>query len=456
MTTYRDLLTTGQRRIGIWGIGSVGFSTMAFFAHEGVRGIGVDTNPERVEGVNRGRTNIVGMADWLGFPLEPLARKGLMHATGDYRDLLTSDVLVHFVAIPTERQGQPFHDLLVDVTQRLCQLADVPRQEPPLVIIESTLTPGTLDRIVIPIFRRHGFRIGESLFLGVAPRRDWFVEETRSLKNLARVYGGVEEKSTREIGGVLSIVCDDLHAAKDHKAAEMVKSIENAYRHMDITLANQLSLAFPHADMREILRLVGTKWNINTYFPSVGTGGYCIPISSLYVLEGAERPETLTLLQQTVDTDRSMPIRVANSLLRRGMRSVGILGLSYKGNVKVPELSPAIFLAQALKEGGATVRLADPYFKPEEIVRWAGVETFAVPEELDGFDALVVINDHREFTTPQVRERVLRTRRCRVILDNAGAWAAWDLQKAGLPYYLTGQAGWLEEPPGAEEAAIGR
>ena len=67
---------------------------------------------------------------------------------------------------------------------------------------------------------------------------------------------------------ILSIVCKKLHAASSYKVSEMVKSVENAYRHMDITLANQLSLAFPKDNIREVLKLVGTKWNLETFFKS--------------------------------------------------------------------------------------------------------------------------------------------------------------------------------------------
>ena len=69
---------------------------------------------------------------------------------------------------------------------------------------------------------------------------------------------------------VLSIVCKKLHAASTYKVSEMVKSIENAYRHMDITLANQLSLAFPKDNIREVLKLVGTKWNVEAFHPELG------------------------------------------------------------------------------------------------------------------------------------------------------------------------------------------
>ena len=78
----------------------------------------------------------------------------------------------------------------------------------------------------------------------------------------------------------------------------MAKSVENAFRQMDITLANQLSLAYPKENIREVLKLVGTKWNVNTYFPGFGTGGYCIPLSSQYVLNQVKKKSSLTFKQE--------------------------------------------------------------------------------------------------------------------------------------------------------------
>ena len=93
----------------------------------------------------------------------------------------------------------------------------------------------------------------------------------------------------------------------------MVKSIENAYRHMEITLANQLSLAYTNENMREVLKLVGTKWNIGTYHPGFGTGGYCIPLSSQYVLREVKDKSKLTLLRETIKTDTNINIRNASN-----------------------------------------------------------------------------------------------------------------------------------------------
>ena len=154
------------------------------------------------------------------------------------------------------------------------------------------------------------------------PVRDWFVEGTKSLRELDRVFGSTDKKSSKITKSILSIVCKKLHEASSHKVSEMVKSIENAYRHMEITLANQLSLAFPNDNMREVLKLVGTKWNIGTYYPGFGTGGYCIPLSSKYVLENVKNPKKLTLLRETIKTDNKINLLIARSIVKRRLKKL--------------------------------------------------------------------------------------------------------------------------------------
>jgi nucleotide sugar dehydrogenase len=394
MESYQKELLFQKKKIGVWGVGYIGFSTMAHYAANDVIALGYDVDDTRVRAVNRGEIYIPGLQYWLGFETEPLVKNGLLRATTDYAELLSSDVVVHFICIPTERAGKPYWNYLKDVLQKIAEIKKAKRHSrPPLLIIESTLTPGTTDKIILPTLKHSGIRVGKDVLLGVAPRRDWFVNRDKSLRDLDRVFGGFDSKSTKEVAGVLSIVCAKLHAASDYRVAEMIKSIENAYRHMEITLANQLTLAYPDVDMREALRLVGTKWNIGTYEPSFGTGGYCIPLSSQYVIEGAKRKHELSLLESTIRTDRSMPKRVAESIKRRGLKRVGILGLSYRGNLKVQILSPAIGIVAQLKCLGIAAQVYDPYFTAEEVKRFADAESFDFPDDLKLFDCLLVVAD---------------------------------------------------------------
>ena len=193
-----------------------------------------------------------------------------MRATSNYNDLITEDFLVHFVAIPTERNGKPYFKPLMSVLNNISKIKKNSKN-PPIVIVESTLAPKVSDKKIIPFLKRKKLTVGKNILLSIAPRRDWFIEGGKNLENLDRVYGSTDVKSTSVTKDVLSIVCKNfMQLALTN--SEMVKSVENAYRHMDITLANQLSLAFPKDNIREVLKLVGTKWNVEAFHPGIGAG----------------------------------------------------------------------------------------------------------------------------------------------------------------------------------------
>lgn len=443
MTSLREQLKQGTKRVGIWGLGYLGFSSMAHFAGNGVSCIGTDPLEERVEDVNRGRTTIPNLDMWLGFDTQPLAQAGLMRATTDWKELVTEDVAVHLIAVPTEHMGEPYDEPLRDVMEKLVHYRQLSIEMSPLIIVESTLTPRKVDELVIPMLETGGLRVGHDVLVGVAPRRDWFISPEKTLQTLPRVIGGTTPETTALMAEVLGIVSDHILRASDHRHAELVKSVENAYRHMDIALANQLSLAYPGLDVREVLRLVGTKWNMETYYPSFGTGGYCIPLAPQYVLEGARRPDELSLLKVALEADRAQPFRVARSLVRRGVERVGILGFAYKGNLKVHTLTPTLPILGELWRAGVVAKVHDPYFTLEELRRYCdpSVETFPFPEGLREFDAILIVADHTHYRLTKPRQVLEHLTRCWLVLDNVGVWRDFPLN--GIEYHVAGDRGWL-------------
>jgi nucleotide sugar dehydrogenase len=442
MGSLRHDLRNGERRVAIWGLGYLGFSSMAYLARSGVTCIGTDTLEQRVNEVNQGHTTIPQLAMWLGFETESLARAALMRASIDWKDLLADDVAVHIVAVPTEHMGEPYDEPLRDVLEKLVY-ARRRQESPPLVIIESTLTPRKVDELVVPTLESEGLQVGRDVLVGVAPRRDWFISPEKTLQSLPRVVGGTTPETTALIAEVLGIVSEHILPASDHRHAAMVKSVENAYRHLDIALANQLSRAYPDLDVREVLRLAGTKWNMDTYHPSFGTGGYCIPLAPKYVLEGATRPDELTLLRAALATDTEQPHRVARSLIERGVRRVGILGVSYKGDLKVHTLTPTLPIVRDLREAGVVAKVHDPQFTPDELRAYVDpeVEVFPFPAGLAEFDCVLVVADHLVYRSARARDVLPHLRNCRLVLDNVGVWRdfPWD----GIEYPVAGDRRWL-------------
>ena len=415
---------------------------MANFAAKGVACTGTDISKGVVETINRGEIPVPNMEYWLGFNPSYLVKSGIMNATTEWRRLLAPEYAVHMIAVPTEHEEEPWDGALVDVVRKISQM-EKDRVEPPLVIIESTLTPNKTDKVVIPVFENAGVRVGKDVLLGVAPRRDWFISPEKNLKSLPRVVGGTSPETTRCMIDVLGIVCDSLIQAPDHRHAEIVKSVENSFRHVEITLANQLSLAYPSLNMTEVLRLVGTKWNVGTYHPSFGSGGYCIPLSSKYVLEGAEKPDKLTILRETLSTDRNLPMIVADTILNSGLKSVGILGLSYKGDIRVHILSPALPICKRLMQNGVNVKVNDPYYTNDEIKRISGAESFIFPAGLAEFECILIVAGHRLYKAISELDLKSHLSKCKLILDNLEeSWREFEWESSGINYVVAGDPNW--------------
>ena len=435
---YQKLLKSKKYKIAVWGTGYIGLSTMVYFSKKKIKCVGFDTNKEKIKKINSGVIPLADLKKWFGFDIKSLVKSNYLKATSNYKELITEEFLVHFIAIPTEKNGKPYYKPLLSVLNNIAKINNNAKN-PPIIIVESTLAPKVSDKKIIPFLKRKKLKVGKNILLSIAPRRDWFIEGGKNLENLDRVYGSTDKQSTKVTKDVLSIVCKKLHVASSYRVSEMVKSVENAYRHMDITLANQLSLAFPKDNIREVLKLVGTKWNVETFNPGIGAGGYCIPLSSRYILSQVKSLNKLSLLRETIKTDDGMSKFIANSIKKKGLKKIGVLGLSYKGDLKVSVLSKVIPLVKSLKKKGLKVELFDPYFTDKEIFKAVKVKTFKFPGELKKFDGLIVSVNHKQFN---ISKKVLEknTKNCKLIIDHDGAWKKYNLKNN---YHLTGDREWI-------------
>ncbi|MGK7346158.1 MAG: UDP binding domain-containing protein [Candidatus Nitrospinota bacterium M3_3B_026] len=423
----------GKARIGVWGAGFIGGTTAMAYASEGVKVICYDINPNVALDINRGVLGVTNLEYWFGATMKEFIDGGLIRATSDWEEMRADDIKAHFIAVPTEREGAPWDDAILDVLGKLGDCAG------DLVIIESTLTPGRIDRMLT-----------DGLNIGVAPRRDWFHSPDKNLKNLPRVFAGVSPQTTEMMREVLSIVCDNLLAASDHRVAELVKSVENALLHVPAVLATQLVHAYPDIDIDEVLSLAATHWRIPKYYPSFGTGGYCIPLSSKYVLLGSSRPESLSILKSAVEFDAAEPYYVAERAIResQGDKTL-VMGISYKGDLKVHELSPAIKIIERLVSSGRRIFVNDPYYSEEEISRLFNgkVTPYDIKAGLDGFDSIVIVTDHKMYGRIPLRRLTGELKEGCAVFDNYGIWKKFKkpLENTGVRYYKVGQRGYVDD-----------
>lgn len=430
--SLRQKLLNRKGKIGIFGMGYIGYTTAAYFASEGVESIGVDVDASKVKKISNGEPPYQELEKWVPFNLREITEEGLINATTDHHKLLDESVNPLFIAVPTEKNTMPWYEPLKDVVHKIGE-----RKDDPLVVIESTLAVGTVDK----------FATLKKVV--VAPRRDWFISPEKNLKTLPRIVGGVTPEVTEEALDVLSIVCEKL-IPTDYREAELVKAVENAHRHVEAVFAQQLTLAYPTMNVRRVLELAGTKWNVNVMYPNgFGTGGYCIPLSSRYVLDGAEKPKELSLLKKTIQTDDSMAKRIADCFNKTQL-TIGCLGLSYKENIRVHILSPTVRLLKHMDSD--RVRVHDPLYTEREITEITGCKPLRFPEEVSEMDVLLLMTPH--YTYQRAPRNLIReaTKNCKLILDNTGIWKDVAFY---CPYALVGENGWLRKVKGVEETSIG-
>jgi nucleotide sugar dehydrogenase len=420
-TAFLRDLRSRKRAVGIWGCGAIGSSAAYYLGRVGLRCIGYDIVEERVREIREGRFQTTSAhVETVTTPEQPLDVTG----TTRWRDLEAANIGVHLVCVPTERAAEPSSAALEDVMPRIARVvrATPPTATPPLVSIESTILPRWLKEVVLPALRAEGLEVGRDVLVGAAPRRDWFNGADYTIETLPRIVGGCDAAATALLVAFYSLICRTVYPAIDAEHAAFTKVIENLIRYQGITLGNTLALAFPQFDMRHILRLASTKWNIPYYYPSLGIGGHCIPLAPQYVLEESD-----------VDNPYLQPVRDAiafneeyfSHLLQQrlqpllaGKRSVGVLGLAYTPDAKMHKLSPAFAVLDALRQT-PRLRLHDPYYSVEEIDDLCSVPAMNFPQDLPDCDVIVLVTAHSAYLHCPVEEYIAPGT---VIIDNVGAW----------------------------------
>ncbi len=440
---YLKLLKSHKAKICVWGCGYIGYSTMSFYAKNNILSLGYDVDKNKVDAINKGKINIYGLKNWLGFKLNKKQKKNISSTTNIKEIINDINILCHFICIPTEKDGKPFFKYLREVIKSILSRKNNKFNLRECIIIESTLTPNTVDNEIKKIFKIKNKKL-DNFHIAVAPRRDWFEDETKTLETLDRIFGTVNPKSNFIVRDILSQVSKTIHIATSYREAELVKSIENCYRHVEINLANELSLAYPDKNIREVLKLAGTKWNMNTYYPGFGTGGYCIPLSSKYVKSGSKFPKKLKIVNEAIQLDKKINFIIGKSIKNHKVKKVLVLGLSYKSNLKVHILSPTIELINYLKKNRISVTLIDPLYSDDEIKKIINVKTLNNINNFKNYDALIVMIKHNAFKRIKPK-KIISNSKIRLILDNACLFNRKNFSKnKKITYIQTGESNWLK------------
>lgn len=452
-----DRIEAKTAHLVVIGLGYVGLPLAARFAQVGFRVTGLEVNADKVATVNAGRCPIEGKEPGLAELVAGVVAGGRLGATTDYTVCRKADVVLIAVETPIDSVNQPRYRALRsalraleshlrmgipqgDAPQSQEDTAQSHRDAAQMLIVESTLAPGTMDKLVQPLLEAGGRRrAGEDFYLVHCPERVMPGRLLTNLTHMSRVVGGNTPKAARLAQALYShIVEADLDLA-DCVTAELVKTAENACRDVQIAFANELALICERvgADVWQVRELVNKSPGRNVLLPGAGVGGHCIPKDPWLLAYGASEMVKAKLIPAAREINDYMPLHMAE-LTRDALDEAGVeiedariavLGYAYLENSDDTRNTPSITLVNRLEELGAEVCIHDP-FVPE----YRG----DLEECVQGSDAVVVMVRHDEYQAIDLGE--LRAQIARpILIDGRNVFSAEQARAMGWSYHGVGQ-----------------
>ena len=420
-------------RISVVGMGKIGLPVAVQYASKGHHVIGCDIDARLVAAINEGEAR-TGVAAMDGLLVEQWAAGRLRATTDTAAAVAESEVTVLLVPVLVADGAPDYRHM----DAAAGQVADG-LQPGHLVVFETTFAVGTTRSRYVPLLTKGGLTLGEDVFVAFSPERVQSHRVIEDLRRYPKIVGGVDAASGDRARRFYEATLDaDVLMVRDAETAELTKLAESVYRDVNIALANELA-RYAHdveVDIVDVIAAANTEPLSQLHQPGAGVGGHCIPVYPYFLL--AERPE-LELVGLARRVNDGMPgwvlDRVGEAIGGLERKSVLVLGLSYRADVREVSHSVGLSLVEGLRAAGATPIGADTCYSDDEISRFGAVpldETW-----LDRVDAVIVqaLHDaYRRFPWERLRPGVF-------VLDGRNALDPEVIRSAGLRYLGVGRRG---------------
>lgn len=344
--------------VAVYGLGYIGLPTALAFAGAGRRVLGVDVNPAVIESIQNGLSHIA--EDGIQERLNQIQKSGLLQVSTE-----PGPADAHLVAVPTPTNVLHQADLSY-VESAAASIATVLRKGD-LVVIESTIPPGTCERVVGPIIERgSGLRYGRDYDLAHCPERVIPGRIFLEIVENDRIIGGTTPSAAEKAAELYRAFVEGDLLLTDAVTAELSKLMENTFRDVNIALANEFAEICEGvgASVFEAIALANRHPRVNILRPGIGVGGHCIPVDPWFLVQAAPECSDLIRTAREVNQNRTERIaeRICEYLWQSKSRSAALLGLSYKPDVDDFRESPAIEIVQAVREQWrGTLIVCDPF-----------------------------------------------------------------------------------------------
>ncbi len=397
-------------KIAVIGMGYVGIPCAALLADvDGFDVTGVQRRSPRsgwkIDAINAGRSPIEGDEPGLEDLIAKVVKKGTFRVTDDFSALKDMDTILIDVQTPTDGTGhEPQYLSLKEVAREIGTYI----RKGVLIITESTVAPGTTENVVKPILeRKSGLTAGKDFGLAYSYERVMPGKLLEYIVNLPRIVGGIDRESERRARELYATIVKASIHTTDVLTAETTKTIENAYRDVNIAFSNEMALICESLgiDVFEVQRLINTRAERMMHFPGAGVGGHCLPKDTWLLLYGlntyGKKKVKTHFVELARSINESMPHHLVD-LLTECLKAKGkiypdvkvlVLGVAYLENSDDTRNTPAYDLVAALSAHGADIIAHDPFVRefPEAEL------TKDLMGGAKGADALVIVTKHKEY-----------------------------------------------------------
>jgi len=386
-------------RVGVLGLGYAGLPMAVALAEAGYPVVGLDVDPARAAAVRAGRSPVTYVANSV---VSALVQAGGLEASNDMAELRDCDAAVICVPTPFGAVREP------DLTHVRAAGRSIAQHLHPemLVVLQSTAPPGTTRGVLGSILAESGLRVGLEYFLAFCPERIDPGNRTWTIANTPKLVGGLTPRCTELASALYAPVCQSLVPCSSPEVAEFAKLVENTYRFVNISLANEVAVLCDRVGVSpwEVIDAASTKpFAFQPHYPGPGVGGDCIPVVP-FQLEALAKEHGLAaeLIEAAGRINAEQPRFVVDKLGRllatRGLSlsqaRVLCIGVTYKKDVADVRESAALKVLEELRCRVADARYWDPFFPQVKV----GPETLhSSPLDdasLDWADAVVLLVPH--------------------------------------------------------------
>ena len=412
-----DFFAGKEIKIGIIGCGYVGLPLALRFADVGQRVTGFDTDQEKIDKLNAGKSYIQHIS---ADKIKQHVDGKRFDATTDFTRLREMDAVLICVPTPLDERREP--DL--SYVEKTAQSIAPNLQRNQLIVLESTTYPGTTEELVLPILEKGGLKcpltrgagsenVAPDFYLAFSPEREDPGNKQYGLAQIPKVVGGINPASGRAAVALYGQIVSKVVPVTSTRAAEMVKLLENIFRCVNIALVNelkQLSLRMD-LDIWEVIDSAATKpFGFMPFYPGPGLGGHCIPVDPYYLSWKAREYDFATrFIELAGEINTAMPYNVVDALVTalngheksvKGSKIL-LLGVAYKKDVDDLRESPSLKLLELLSARGALLDYNDPYFPALHEMRhydFSNMKSVELsPERLASYDCVLIATDHTSY-----------------------------------------------------------